>query len=117
MKINFKLHKNKKPNDLAHFSYANLNPDRDWHVILAVFFIVNILGAVFSAYLFFTTSHHKVPEAIVPTINQNEIGISRLHKVVTEFDEKKEAYDKALSGKILEDKPQLENSTSTDSIQ
>jgi len=107
MKINFTLHKNKKPGDIKNFSYTSINPYRDWYLMIGIFFCLNIIGAIFSAYIFYMSQNHVAPPGIQAPVNQDEQIISRLHKVVSEYELKKQQYQETINNKSAVSDPSL----------
>lgn len=86
MKINFKFKKR---------SRKVIDPVRDWHMMLATFFILNIIWAIVGGYMYFKTINHVPIIGATDPNSSNDGGVSRLHKIVSDFTKKQTDFETA----------------------
>ena len=92
MKLSFKLKKKNKPKDIAHFSYASINPFRDWYIILNIFFLFLFLSLIWSVYFFFAMKNYQAENPVVSSGNKDTALITQLQKVVDQYSSQSAAY-------------------------
>lgn len=79
--------------NLPHFSKTKINPQRDWRGILFSFVILSLAGVIYGAYVFYRFENPVTENTTVTLSEQNDLGTSRLHKIVSDYEKKNEDYE------------------------